>query len=82
MTPLPSLREVTRQLRELNAIEFGEFVTLAPDEQTRGWRVEAVTSAIDVVFGREFVPGDGASFDAVAAARRLLAAARDAEGGK
>lgn len=30
------------------------------------------------IFGREWIPGDGAPFDATAAARRLLAAARDA----
>lgn len=30
------------------------------------------------IYGWEYVPGDGAKFDATAAARRLLAAARDA----
>jgi hypothetical protein len=30
-----------------------------------------------MVYGWEFIPGDGARFDAVAAARRLLAAARE-----
>jgi hypothetical protein len=110
MTPLPSLREVTRQLRELHEAwthphAGGEYVCLARDEQARRgyYGVMLWTSA---GFGREYVPGDecpcasrfiaperdedqhlpytedpaGAScctFDAVAAARRLLAAVRD-----
>lgn len=48
------------------------------------WRVYAFGMAAALwlhpetdVFGREHIPGDGAPFDAVAAARRLLAAARD-----
>lgn len=67
----------------------GEYATLvctvAPYYQ---WRVLAAGAVDSVwvahlddgpacVYGHEWVPGDGARFDAVAAARRLLAEARD-----
>lgn len=44
------------------------------------WLARHALSARPLVFGEEFVPGDGAPFDAVAAARRLLAAVRDGYG--
>lgn len=49
------------------------IITPSPDYY---W-VACLDTGAPYVFGREFIPGDGAPFDAVAAARRLLAAARD-----
>lgn len=83
MTPsLPSLRDLTRQLRELHEafahpIVGGEYVCLARDNQARRGHF-GVMLYVPSGFGREYIPGDGAPFDAVGAARRLLAAARDA----
>ena len=77
---LPSLRALTRELKSLNqrwtdgpgAVvlhrDRGPWVVLEC-ESARGWG-ESV--------GWEIAPGDGLPFDATAAARRLLAAARDA----
>jgi len=85
---LPSLREVTRQLRALHEAWAhpdggGEYATLArlydPDTLGYKWQVQAVSLGDEVQgyeHGHEYVPGDGRQFDAVAAARRLLAAAR------
>ncbi len=86
--PLPSLRALTAELRDLHA--GGEYVGLAlvADQVDDNWQVMAVSQVesidvrdadvgVRVVFGREYIPGDGAPFDAVGAARRLLAAARD-----
>jgi hypothetical protein len=122
MTPkLPSLRALTRELRELHEAwshpdAGGEYValTLIHDDvvrKPRRWRVRVFDSAGatytgDPQFGREFIPGSALTscacakhvwqvrlqcnacngsgrvstpspFDAVAAARRLLAAARE-----
>lgn len=118
--PLPSLRALTRELRELREAWShpdaggGEAaLTLIHDDvvhKPRRWRVRAVDPQVwGVQYGREYIPGscscpaecnagrtaggfDGydveclrcqgtghvhSDFDAVAAARRLLAAARD-----
>lgn len=87
--PLPSLRALTAELRELHEVwthpeAGGEYVglTLAKRSPTRtphGWKVRCCGDSDrgELQFGREYVPGDGAPFDAVAAARRLLATARD-----
>jgi hypothetical protein len=88
--PLPSLREVTRQLRVLHEVWShpdcgGEYVAMTlnhyryGNHEPRNWIVRIVGDPDNTQYGREFIPGDGAKFDAVAAARRLLAAARDAE---
>lgn len=72
----------------------GEYVRLVCEIDGRGWyswravaagALEGLCVAFvhggvqgAAVFGWEHIPGDGAPFDATAAARRLLAAARDA----
>lgn len=98
MTPLPSLRALTRELRELHEAwshpdAGGEYVRLVHHIENNHyeWRVFAAGQLDSVwvahrdeggpgsamVYGWEYIPGDGARFDAVAAARRLLAAARE-----
>lgn len=88
MSTLPSLRAVTAQLRALHEAwahpdTGGEYVALySPDvfqgREEQPWRVAAISASEGGTrYGREYVPGDGARFDAVGAARRLLAAARD-----
>lgn len=76
MTPLPSLRALTRSLREIHEAWShpdcgGEYVCLVDAGSEVGWVIETADHPDGI--GRECVPGDGASFDAVAAARRLLA---------
>lgn len=73
---------MTSQLRALHEawahpIAGGEYIGLVDAGPEVGWVLEAAPHP-DLV-GWEFVPGDGQKFDAVAAARRLLAAARDAD---
>ncbi len=93
--PLPSLRALTAELRDLHMAwshpdAGGEYacLVLVADQVDDNWQVMAVSQVesidvrdadvgVRVVFGREYIPGDGAPFDAVGAARRLLAAARD-----
>ena len=84
--PLPSLRRLTASLRDLNEAwehpEAGpEFAMLvlydAENPRAARWRVSPDHHDWPH-FGREYVPADVARFDAVGAARRLLAAARDA----
>ncbi len=75
----PTVRALTRQLRELHqraplrvaVIWFQESLA----EAYAGLQLDDLEG--DVCYGREQLPADGAKFDAVAAARRLLAAARD-----
>ncbi len=79
-TTLPSLRVLTAALRELHAawahpISGGEYVGLVNAGSIVGWVLESPPHP-DLI-GWEYIPGDGAPFDAVAAARRLLADARD-----
>ena len=77
--PLPTLRELATELREIHEAfmhpEAGSaHVGLTFDRY--GWRVTADPS--EPWYGREFVPGFYVSnFNAIGAARRLLAAARD-----
>lgn len=80
MTPLPTLRALAASLRETHdafshPAAGGEYVCLVDAGPGAGWVLECGHHPDGV--GREWVPGDGARFDAVAAARRLLAAARD-----
>lgn len=89
--PLPTLRSITRRLRELHEawshpIAGGAYVELRLHYDNWNfyqWQVNIVGQPRCCDWGppcgREWIPGDGAPFDAVAAARRLLAAARDAE---
>lgn len=94
LPPLPSLRALTAELRELNEaykhpIGGASYVALCCvrgydlSGERSGWRLVEIGS-LDSVHGdvlercgREEVPGTE-PFDATAAARRLLAAARDA----
>ncbi len=78
---LPSLRALTASLRALHSAFShpdggGEYVCLVNAGQA-GWILENATHPDGV--GREYVPGDGKRFDAVAAARRLLASAMGGE---
>lgn len=93
----PTLRALTRELKEMHEAfahpcAGGEFVELrlaalgrrrrwyvATPLETAYWDDAGIWS--EKCFGREYVPGDGLPFDAVAAARRLLAAVRDATAG-
>lgn len=93
--PLPSLRTLTADLRHVKeAFDHpdcgGEYVSLyledsdVPPFEPKSWRVYPVgfNCCYTQCVGREYVPGDGEPFDAVAAARRLLAAARDVMGSR
>lgn len=74
----PSLRYVTQLVRSINsAWDGGEFVTLA--RYGASWTLEPAEHPCgsDEHHGREWIPGDGQPLDAVAVARRLLAAYRD-----
>lgn len=73
---LPTLRQLTKELRELHEAwshpdAGGEYVGMACLGGT--WRL-----CLPGTHGSECIPGDGQPFDAVAAARRLLAAVSDA----
>jgi hypothetical protein len=85
--PLPSLRALTNELRELHQAwshpdAGGEYAALTrvydPEILGHRWQVRAAGDD-NAQFGHEYIPGDGARFNATAAARRLLAAARDAQ---
>jgi len=83
LAPLPSLRALTRELRALHAAwahpdAGGEYVTMVWRHGLEIWEMRC-DDGWKYTAGREYIPGDGLPFDAVAAARRLLAAARDAE---
>jgi hypothetical protein len=79
--PLPSLRAVARELRALNEawgheIAGPEYAALTLHDDG-AWSVEMLDSLFfPNQFGRELVPASR-KFDAVGAAQRLLAAARD-----
>ncbi len=80
---LPGLRAVTRQLREMHEafahpVSGGEFVGLCIGANGKFW-LEVPSYISGIRYGREYIPGDGKKFDAVGAARRLLAAARASE---
>ncbi len=83
MTPLapPTAFQLAKTLRTLH-IAFshpdggGEFIGLVDAGPDIGWILE-IAPHPDMI-GREYVPGDGKKFDALGAARRLLAAALDA----
>jgi hypothetical protein len=76
----PSLRELTRELRSLNDHLDGPWtVGLGVDEDAGTLGVFGLDEAAfcRVIVGAEHLPGDAQPFDAVAAARRLLAAFRE-----
>jgi hypothetical protein len=85
----PTLRQVTKKLRHFHEawshpIAGGEFVHMVRTQHglsRRGlWWPCCVSQATEgMTAGYEYVPGDWAPFDAVAAARRLLSHARCAE---
>lgn len=77
MGNLPSLRQVTRMVREANAEwDGGEYCALVRIGQR--WTVAVDCRGSFASYGREWLPGDGEPLDAVGVARRLLAAFRDA----
>ncbi len=79
--PLPTLQALTRELRDLNRHCDGPWtVGLCIDRVRWGeaWGLDAPgTEQEEGPIGSEDIPGDDRGFDACAAARRLLAAARD-----
>lgn len=85
-TELPSLEEITRQLRALNertttvagsaGVWVGLWVSGIVTPPYVGYHGPAEDG--DVCHGREWLPGRGAGFNAPALAERLLAAAQDA----
>lgn len=84
----PTLRQLTKHLREVNDAcrhpDCGACeVQLVHDVFLPGgideWLVQALGHPVERAYGCELVPGDD-TFDAVGAARRLLAAVRDGGG--
>lgn len=80
----PTLRALTARLRELHTAwshpdAGGEYVQLRQAIDGTWYVTPYTLSGERSAHGREWIPGDGAKFDAVAAARRLLAAVRDYE---
>lgn len=82
MTPkLPSVRELARELSNINSYEYGEYVGLCITRER--WLIlspaEPASLCLEPGYsyiGREYIPGDAAPFDAHAAARRLISDAR------
>lgn len=73
-TRTPTLRGLTAELRSLNeAFDGPGVVSLTPSGQV------AMFEPSCGLAGREEIPGDDHPFDAVAVARRLLAAWRDSQ---
>jgi hypothetical protein len=73
----PNLKVLARLVREANdAWDGGEYCALVRIGQR--WTVGVDCRGGFETYGREWLPGDGAPLDAVAVARRLLAAFRDA----
>jgi len=69
------MREVATKLRQLNELHLGHFTATLTDVGA----VVALPWPHGPSYGREVCPGRSSKFDAVAAARRLLAALRDLE---
>lgn len=82
----PGIRALTAELRYLNEHFDGPApVALTLDAEAfpmRGWALLEPGTWGHQQYGCETVPGDDRPFDAVAAARRLLAALRDAQGAR
>ena len=71
----PTMRAVATALRSLNERHLGHFTVAL------NGRGEAIVlpAPRELTYGREVLPGRSHKFDAVASARRLLAALRDLE---
>ncbi len=74
----PTVRTVTDTLRALNRVFTGPTVVSLTDDGLVGMPDGPVRLAVPH-YGRETLPGNSQKFDAVASARRLLAALRDLE---
>jgi hypothetical protein len=70
----PTLRSLTDSLRGLNRLFDGPIVV-----SLNGKGLVALADEPGPRYGREELPGNSQKFDAVASARRLLAALRDLE---
>ena len=68
----PTLRSLTVSLRGLNRLFDGPIVV-----SLNGKGLVALQDVPGPLYGRETLPGRSQKFDAVASARRLLAALRD-----
>ncbi len=78
----PTLRALAQMVRKANAAwDGGEYAALTWCIDPPEWRVEVLDhlTASGEQYGREWIDGDGLPCDAVAIARRLLAAFRDAQ---
>lgn len=77
---LPSVRALSRLLRGTSAVYDGPgplYLSVYGARGEGGWLLDAEPGAKAwAVAGPEHIPGDGTSFDAVAAARRLISDAR------
>jgi hypothetical protein len=71
----PTMRAVATALRGLNELHSGHF-TVGLNAQGA---VVVLPAPLEPTYGREVLPGRSNKFDAVASARRLLAALRDLE---
>ncbi len=71
----PTMRAVATELRGLNERHLGHFTVAL---SARG-AVVVLPWPSEPSYGREVLPGRSNKFDAVASARRLLAALRDLE---
>ena len=79
---LPTLRALTARLRELRGLDgLQRQVCVVKDRRGSDcdWTLWIGSAYSQPCAGHEYIPGNGDPFDAVAAARRLLAAARDHE---
>ncbi len=82
----PTLSALTHLVREANDhFDGGDWIKLAAVPTGHGereyyWSVLVTDDTLcSQAFGREWIPGEGRPLDAVAVARRLLAAYRDAQ---
>lgn len=81
----PTLRALVAELRSLNEALDGPWTVALCFDRERwdaGWGLEDPDYDCEGTYGIESLPGDDMPFDAVAAARRLLAALRDGIGTK
>lgn len=76
---VPKLGALCRMIRQVNSASDGPwtFGLAPPSDMVSDWTLAEPGDG--TVYGREELPGDDRAFDVVGAARRLLAALRDAE---
>lgn len=76
VSALPSVRALAKLLRDTNAVYDGPgplYLSVYGARGEGGWLLDAEPGAMAwAVAGPEHIPGDGAPFDATAAARRLI----------